>query len=611
MNFFEHQERARRNTWLLGFYFLTAVVLIVAAVDVVVCLALLGRISLEGGSWKAPGFARTVLLWTTGGTAGVILLGSLFKIAALSGGRSIAASMGGILVQPGTPDLAERRLVNLVEEMSLASGIPPPFLYVLPEQGINAFAAGTSPNTSSVAVSRGALESLNREELQGVVAHEFSHIFNGDMRINLRLIGILHGILLIALIGRGALRGGSRPRRGKNSGGAALVGLGLVAIGYIGVFFAQLIKSAISRQREFLADASAVQFTRNPSGILGALVKIRDGGGSHLAAARTEEVSHLLFAQGLSSFFATHPPLDARIRAIDPGRLLEEALRSPAKASPAAPAAEAAAFAPPSAAPLIALEAVGSLPAESLAASARMLEKVPAELREKMSGPPGARAAVYASLLARDEDLRRRQGLSLGEEAPAAEACRLLLGGTSRLTVLELSIPALRALPSDGREAFLDRVHALVMEDNRIEPSEALAEVFLRRVLAERLSAAHGGSLRREILVVLSFLARAGHPGRPEEASASFARGLNALDPGLRGAVLPELESGPEELRSALERLSSAGVEARQRVMASCAACALSDQRVTEGEWEALRVLGGTLECPVPAAVAGITVASS
>ena len=235
--------------------------------------------------------------------------------------------MGGTLVPADASDPLRRRLRNVVEEMAIASGVPVPEIYVLEEEsGINAFAAGYAPGDAAVAVTRGALELLDRDELQGVIAHEFSHILNGDMRLNIRLMGVLFGILVLSLIGRMIVRGGhyssvGSSRRGKGSGAIMLIGVGLAILGWVGVFFARMIKAAVSRQREYLADASAVQFTRQPSGIANALKKI--GGyseASYIREADPEEISHMLFGTGrrFSGLFATHPPLTERIKAIDP-----------------------------------------------------------------------------------------------------------------------------------------------------------------------------------------------------------------------------------------------------------------------------------------------------
>ena len=240
----------------------------------------------------------------------------------------VARELGGTPVATDVRDPLRRRYRNIVEEMAIASGVPVPEIYVLEaENGINAFAAGYAPGDAAIAVTRGALETLDRDELQGVVAHEFSHILNGDMRLNIRLMGVLFGIMVLGLIGRLIVRGGYHTsivssRRDRGTPVVLIVGLGLVILGGIGVFFARLIKAGVSRQREYLADASAVQFTRQSEGIANALKKI--GGyadGSSITAADPEEVSHMLFGSGsrLAGLFATHPPLTKRIQALDPG----------------------------------------------------------------------------------------------------------------------------------------------------------------------------------------------------------------------------------------------------------------------------------------------------
>src|ERR1051325_10285133 len=318
MDFFERQDKARKNTKVLVVYFVLAVACIIAAVYLA-CLLILG-----GAAAHHHGRAAEFALWNSDvffyssmGTLAVIVFGSLYQISALSGGGSVVAeSLGGRPVEPGTTDAQERRLLNVVEEMSIASGVPMPKVYVLDEErGINAFAAGHSTSDAVVAVTRGTLQTLNRDELQGVIGHEFSHILNGDMRLNLRLMGIIFGILCLATIGRILLR--TRGRRNP----LPLLGLALLAIGGIGVFFGRLIQAAVSRQREFLADASSVQFTRNPAGLSGALQKI-GGVGSQIESDRAADACHMFFGNALGSsflgMFATHPPLEERIRAIDP-----------------------------------------------------------------------------------------------------------------------------------------------------------------------------------------------------------------------------------------------------------------------------------------------------
>ncbi len=325
MNFFQHQEAARRKTGLLVVLFIVAVALIILAVYAAALAFYLTQMrGLEGTarSWWVPGVFFPVAI----ATVILVSLGSLYKIATLRGGGAVVASqLGGSKISPSTQKLNERVLLNVVEEMAIASGVPVPEVYLLDkEKGINAFAAGFTPDDAVIGVTRGCLETLSRDELQGVIAHEFSHILHGDMRLNLRLIGILHGILLLALIGEMLLRSMRYSRDSKKGGaGIALAGLALFVIGYVGLFFGKLIKSAVSRQREYLADAAAVQFTRNPGGLGGALKRI--GGlahGSRITEANPETASHLFFGNALRAsllgLMSTHPPLDVRIKRIEP-----------------------------------------------------------------------------------------------------------------------------------------------------------------------------------------------------------------------------------------------------------------------------------------------------
>ena len=349
MDFFEEQALARKRTLQLGLLFAVAVIGIVAAVYA------LSMIFYASGATDAVGIAYVVgdydnlatpllSFWNPGvflfalcSTATVVGLGSLYKIAQLrDGGSAVALSLGGRKVDPDATKLEERRLLNVVEEMAIASGVPVPEVYVLDrEPGINAFAAGNTTSDAVVGVTHGTLHLLRRDELQGVIAHEFSHILNGDSRINLRAIGLLHGVFLLALIGRFLARG-STYRGKKGSSVVALIGLGLLAIGSIGVFFGRMIQSSISRQRELLADASAVQFTRDIDGLVGALRKI--GGAaphSYLDTPKADEASHIFFSDAIrrlrlfAGLFRTHPPLAIRIRKLEPqwdGEFTEVAL---------------------------------------------------------------------------------------------------------------------------------------------------------------------------------------------------------------------------------------------------------------------------------------------
>ncbi|MBK9654325.1 MAG: M48 family metalloprotease [Rhodanobacteraceae bacterium] len=321
MNFFAHQAAARAKSRRMLWLFALAVLAIVAAINVVVLLVF--GIAVVPESPEQRDALVPALVASTAVTLAVIGLGSLFKTLSLrGGGGSVARSMGGTLV-PGDPrDFQLKRLRNVIEEMSIASGVPVPEIYVLDrESGINAFAAGFAPSDAAIAVTRGALDRLSRDELQGVIAHEYSHILNGDMRLNLRLMGLIFGLLVLGLTGRKVLEhmrlGGSK----KEGNAILLIALAVMIFGYLGVFLGRMIKAYISRQREYLADASAVQFTRLSHGLSGALMKIAAfEAGSRLTANDGEEVAHMLFGDGVGygALTATHPPLIERIRRIDP-----------------------------------------------------------------------------------------------------------------------------------------------------------------------------------------------------------------------------------------------------------------------------------------------------
>ena len=306
----------------LTFLFVLAVIFVVLAVFFALQLAFylsMDTLSISGNEFKW--FDIRMLSVVAALTLGVITVGSLFKMLQLKkGGSYVAEHLGGKRVNRLSADKDEKRLLNVVEEMAIASGVSVPQVYIMTgEKGINAFAAGYTPGDAAIAVTQGCLSTLSREQLQGVIAHEFSHILNGDMRLNIRLIGFLYGIMVIAIVGRGLLWSNRRSRNKKGANQTILLALALVVIGYVGQLFGRIIQSAVSRQREFLADASAVQFTRNPGGLAGALKRIAGfSQGSRIESPNAQEASHLFFSMAIRSLFATHPPLAERIRRIDP-----------------------------------------------------------------------------------------------------------------------------------------------------------------------------------------------------------------------------------------------------------------------------------------------------
>ncbi len=339
-DFFQNQARALRKTGLLVLLFCIAVLLIILAVYFVVTTMayffLTGDLGAKQGTLMDFYFQPKVFAAVAGATILVIGGGTLFKILSLrKGGSAVAGMLGAVPVAIDTKDQDERKLLNVIEEMSIASGCPHPSVYLLKqERGINAFAAGFTQSDAAITVTEGAIKHLSRPELQGVIAHEFSHIVNGDMRLNINLMGVVHGIQQIGLVGKGimfASLGADSSHRGRGRRGAdpRLLAAGAVIflVGLIGLLFARIIKAAVSRQREYLADAAAVQYTRYPEGIAGALKKI--GGlesGSRVYLAQAEQASHFFFGNALkagqranaSNVLSTHPPLPKRIRNILP-----------------------------------------------------------------------------------------------------------------------------------------------------------------------------------------------------------------------------------------------------------------------------------------------------
>ena len=412
MNFFEHQDQARKSTRLMIMLYVVAVIGVVTAVTIALAIAWYWAVDERPPAGFYP--------WAAIGTLGTIVIASLYHIVRLrEGGEAIARLVGAQRVAPGTRDPLERRLLNVVEEMAIAAGTRVPAVFVMQgETGINAFAAGYDVSNAVVAVTRGALQTLNRDELQAVVAHEFSHIVNGDMWLNIRMMGVLGGIVFIGAIGEFIMRsqGQSRSRRDSGSGGVFAFGLALMAIGYIGLFFARLIKAAVSRQREFLADASSVQFTRNPTGIAGALDQIRASAGGTLIANRyAEDMSHMFFGQAvkvwLGGMLDTHPPIDERIRRVLPsfgateyrrGRVsaaVADGEGAPARATEASGkrASDQAHAWGRSVAQSVAL--AGALEAGKMDYARALIQRVPQQLRDALHKKDSAPAVVVALLL--------------------------------------------------------------------------------------------------------------------------------------------------------------------------------------------------------------------
>lgn len=641
MNFFEHQQRARRNSVRLVVLFALAVLAIVAATNaaVLAVLMVLSHDPLQGIPSFAQWFAAhpRAVGWTTTITVAFVAGASLYKMASLAGGgASVARALGGTPVEAGTRDPLRRQLLNVVEEMAIAAGIPAPETYVLEaEPGINAFAAGFTASDAAIAVTRGTLESLTREELQGVIAHEFSHVLNGDMRLNMRLLGMTFGILVIGLTGRMILRGlahaNLRARSGRSGNAVPLAlaaGVALTAIGYLGVLFARAIKSAVARHREYLADASAVQFTRNPRGLAGALKKIAAWPlRAAITRAESEEVAHMLIAARHDLFgalFATHPPILARIRAIEPGFDPRElaAIRLAPMRPPPAPAADL----PPAPAgglvallPLTVIATVGRPGAAALTAAARLSAAIPPALAEAARSPHEAVAVLLALTLGNDPAVRARQlarireRVRLGEavgferlEALAAQVGRLEVG--LRLPLAEIAFPALRRHPAERLQALV----ALIEELQRLDGELSVLDYALGRLLrvqlteaAAPLAAARGAAaprlhdLRGEVQTLFAVIAAAGHD-REAAAHAAYDAGVRRLLPMQPPDYRPLPAGWIEALDPALARLDRLPPPIKQELIAALVLTIAHDRQVTLGEAELLRAICASLHCPLP-----------
>ncbi len=645
MDFFERQDKARRNTRRLVVYFIAGVSLLIVSVYLAALLIFTGIGSTQRhGRYGYVEADPELALWRPNlflgaaiGTLAVIALGSLFKTFELArGGSAVATMMGGRLVNTNTNDPDERKLLNVVEEMAIASGVPVPQVYVMDdESGINAFAAGHTTSDAVVSVTLGAIKSLTRDELQGVIGHEFSHILNGDMRLNLRLMGLIFGILCLAVIGRILLQSRSRNSRDKNP--LPLLGLALLVIGWVGVFFGHLIQAAVSRQREFLADASSVQFTRNPAGLVGALKKIGSSScGSELEAAHAAEASHMFFGNGIGeSWFHlmdTHPPLAERIRALDPnfdGNL------TPARVA----AAEAApALAPTSATrpPIVRLPgfpgrpaALAGLAAQSVMPSVgnpttahlRYAEElraaIPDSLQAAARQPLGACTLIYGLLLSDGEPARQKQLDELATATSPAivqETARLYPEVTpvathAKLPLVDLALPALSQLSPAQFQQFRAAVQVLVQSDNQIDLFEYALQKIVLRHLEPQFSQARKAviqyyslkPLAPDCAVLLSALAYAGQDelGKVERA---FQQGAEVLGQaaGVPIGLVPAAGCDLTQVDSALNRLSQAVPQIKKNVLAGCIQTVSADGLVQESEAELLRAIADTIDCPLP-----------
>ncbi len=631
MDFFQAQDSARRNTTRLVVFFSLAVLGLIVITNLLVML-LFGflhtgkeavSLSVIAAQFDWQHFILIGLAVSL-----VIFGGSIYKTMALSGGgTAVAESLGGRLISQSTRDLHERKALNVVEEMAIASGTPVPPVYLLAEeQGINAFAAGFTPGDAVIGLTRGTITYLNREELQGVIGHEFSHILHGDMRLNIRLIGILHGILLLGIIGYYVLRSAHGSR--KNAAPILGLGLGLLVIGFTGTFFGNLIKASVSRQREFLADASAVQFTRNNAGIAGALKKI--GGyahGSELQSPEAPSMSHAYFGNGVSSFmqsiFATHPPLEDRIKRLDPhwdGDFIpvnREVNEQEEAVSDVQQGARAAGIKNAGLGAIIAsqvMDSVGQSSPAHLQYAIELLNDIPVVIRDATHEPYGARAVIYCLLISQQADVRDRQLQQLHDSADTGifdlvtnlHEDMQSLDIRYRLPLIDMALPSLRQLSEAQYRRFKQNLLFLINADKRID----MFEWSLQKILFHHLDAEFGqrpervaqyGSLNAvqqhiNVLVSMLIYACVGDEAEKKSALAAAAKELEA-----EGLLLIAREQITiETLNTAVEQLAQLKPLLKPRLLKACLAVITQDQEYSPDEMELMRAIADVLGCPLP-----------
>lgn len=628
MNFFQQQRQAKRRSVLL------VILMGLAVLSLILMSCLLMTLPVSDGdgntvmdlelSWEM--FTAVSVVVTS-----IVLVGGLVKYGELSaGGKVVARRLGGRLINHSAQTLEEQRLVNVVEEMALASGTVVPSVYLLPDLGINAFAAGFTAQDAVIGVTQGAITLLSRDELQGVIAHEFSHIYNGDMRLNTRLVAIVHGILVIGLTGSFILRGMDDVRRSPvNRTQPAILtvmfGTVLCIVGYGGTVFGNLIKAAVSRQREFLADATAVQYTRDPQSIAGALKKI--GGyalGAKINAARAAEFSHLYFGSGTSSFdlMSSHPDLSERIRRIDAswdGTFVK--IAAPPQDSMVAravlPVPDAFSGVPDTAMSVVydmnavqaSVAAIGAPRAEHLIEARRVLEKIPQKLKLAARSTDSAQALVYGLLLSRSDSLRALQ-LSLLESSldrtlfnilNAMREHLSLLNPGLRLPLLDLLIPSLKRLGKKPFATMKQNMNLLIDADNETE----LLEWTLLRIVERNVEGAPAVQFKfglfqcaEQLLVLLNAMARAGQQNQQVALQAlHFAwEGL----PFKRPSELPVELEDLQGLEAAIKRLRHLMPEERPALLNAMTRCVMHDGVITVAEAELFRAVADLLDCPLP-----------
>lgn len=635
MNFYVAQDSAKKKTkYLVLLYVLILIVLtFLSTLVLILLLPVVTGQNLSTNSWQTLFTERNLptLLWVGAFVVGGALISSFVKSRHLAkGGAVIAAALGGSKLSPNSSNINERKALNVVEEMAIASGMPVPEVFVLrQESAINAFAAGQSPQDAVIGLTQGCIDKLSRTQLQGVVGHEFSHILNGDMRLNLRIIMLLHGIEFIALLGRimtssRGRRSSSSRSKGKGNGAIILAGIVLRVIGWFGILFGNMLQAAVSRQREFLADASSVQFTRDPDAIAGALKVI---GGvtetSRLKNTNVSEVAHLFFGQSfrtrLAFLFATHPPIEMRIRRIQPGwngEFLKPQIVMPIEGEPAKDDRVNTPFQNlPE--PLAMLLGAGILVNELTDDSQEVLGKLVAKAQD----PLEAIALVIAILLCEESDNPQEKTVwkallaessIKGLEPMVKQQIELMLQSNlaNRLRLVEIAMPALKTLSANQYQDFkqllqgvmdLDH-HQSIFEQSVFQLVTRFLDVHFGLVKAPKVRYKKAKQIVMELQLILSALAYYGHNSSDADKISmdlAFKRAVQSLD--LNELQRIEADDSHQNLfRSATEKLLYCSEPLKQQVVSALVICVEHDGQVNEVEKELVLAIAATMNAPIP-----------
>ena len=637
MNFFQHQDRAKKNSFKLVALFVLGVLALIVSLTLVVLFVILFAVDnssahqMYSGDYNIllhPDIIK-ILLSIAAVVLAIVLLGSLTRSMQLrSGGKAVAAALGGRLIHPNTQDGDERKVLNVVEEMAIASGMAVPPVFMIEDEAINAFAAGYDQKDAVIGVTRGCIKLLNREELQGVIAHEFSHILHGDMRLNIKLVSWLYGIILIGQIGSIVLRSQRYRRFGsnrRNEGSALLfIGLAMMIAGYAGSFFGGLIKSAVSRQREYLADASAVRYTRNPQGIAGALKKIgANAYGSRLQSGAASEFSHMFFSDGVKAGFtalmATHPPLEDRIKRVEPrwnGKYPK--IQTPSTASTSGNFTQnlkngsigvgvAMGSTIQKAQALDALGNSANLKEEHIQEAKSIKERIDDKLLDLIHEPFFVRSVIYAVLLSRDETIRTQQLQLIDPKLTTQKEFDFIVQNIDAidvdliLPVVEISLATLKELSDSQYKSFKQTLIALIKADNKI----SFLEWSIYNIVTKNIEGAKVvddnkklASMVEEGVILLSMLAYAGQ--KEEDVAAAFKKSFAILEVAQIKEVLPKERINFKSLDSALQKLVELKPMQKLKLLRAMIECVSYNEVIDQTEAQLLRAIADSLGVALP-----------